>query len=150
METIGQISEKFDIPISTLRYYDKEGLFPDMQRTSGIRKFSDREVEALRVIECLKKSGMEIKDIKKFMEWCAMGSETYQQRKELFINQEKVVKAEIERLERTLAMIKFKNWYYEQAIKDGDEDRLMAMIPHGLPEDIQDLYDISHSSQSER
>lgn len=150
MNTIGQISEMFDIPISTLRYYDKEGLFPSMQRTSGIRNFSDKEVEALRVIECLKKSGMEIKDIKTFMEWCAIGSETYQQRKELFINQEKVVKAEIERLEKTLAMIKFKHWYYEQAIKDGNEDSLMAMIPNDLPEDIQALYDTSHSSQTER
>jgi DNA-binding transcriptional MerR regulator len=148
MNTIGQISEMFDIPISTLRYYDKEGLFPDMQRTSGIRNFSDKEVEALRVIECLKKSGMEIKDIKTFMEWCAMGSETYRQRKELFINQEKVVKAEIERLEKTLAMIKFKQWYYEQAINDGNEDCLMAMIPDHLPEDIQALYDTSHTSHS--
>lgn len=150
MNTIGQISEMFNIPISTLRYYDKEGLFPDMKRISGIRNFSDKEVEALRVIECLKKSGMEIKDIKTFMEWCEMGSETYTQRKELFINQEKVVKAEIERLEKTLAMIKFKHWYYEQAIKDGNEERLMAMIPNNLPEDVQALYDTSHSSQTER
>lgn len=150
MNTIGQISEMFDIPISTLRYYDKEGLFPDMKRTSGIRNFSDKEVEALRVIECLKKSGMEIKDIKTFMEWCEMGSETYTQRKELFINQEKVVKAEIERLEKTLAMIKFKHWYYEQAIRDGNEKNLMEMIPNNLPEDIQALYDTSHSSRTEK
>ena len=60
MYTIGQVSEKFGLPISTLRYYDKQGLFPRMERASGIRKFSDREIEALRVIECLKKSGMEI------------------------------------------------------------------------------------------
>ena len=52
----------FNIPISTLRYYDKEGLFPDIQRRSGIRIFSDREVEKLRMIECLKKTGMEIRD----------------------------------------------------------------------------------------
>ena len=65
--TIGQVSRMFDLPISTLRYYDKEGLFPDMQRSSGIRKFSEKELEALRVIECLKKSGMEIRDIKQFM-----------------------------------------------------------------------------------
>ena len=44
----------FNLPISTLRYYDKEGLFPSMQRQSGIRKFGETEVEALRVIECLK------------------------------------------------------------------------------------------------
>ena len=62
MYTIGQVSEMFKLPISTLRYYDKEGLFPGMERQSGIRKFSERELEALRVIECLKKSGLEIKE----------------------------------------------------------------------------------------
>jgi len=54
MYTIGQVSEMFNLPISTLRYYDKQGLFPEMVRESGIRKFSDTEIEALRVIECLK------------------------------------------------------------------------------------------------
>lgn len=68
MYTIGQVSEMFNLPISTLRYYDKQGLFPEMVRESGIRKFSDTEIEALRVIECLKKSGLEIKDIKQFMD----------------------------------------------------------------------------------
>ena len=77
MYTIGQVSEMFELPISTLRYYDKQGLFPQMERTSGIRKFSDREIEALRVIECLKKSGLEIKDIKQFMDWCTEGASTY-------------------------------------------------------------------------
>ena len=56
MYTIGQVSEMFSLPISTLRYYDKEGLFPQMERSSGIRRFSERELEALRVIECLKRS----------------------------------------------------------------------------------------------
>lgn len=67
MYTIGQVSEMFGLPISTLRYYDKQGLFPGMERISGIRKFSEKEIETLRVIECLKRSGLEIKDIKQFM-----------------------------------------------------------------------------------
>ena len=67
MYSIGQVAEMFGLPISTLRYYDKQGLFPNMERASGIRRFSDREIEALRVIECLKKAGMEIKDIRQFM-----------------------------------------------------------------------------------
>lgn len=53
MYTIGQISAMFNLPVSTLRYYDNEGLFPGMKRTSGIRQFSDIEIEALHVIECL-------------------------------------------------------------------------------------------------
>lgn len=92
MYTIGQISEMFQLPISTLRYYDKEGLFPDLERSSGIRRFSEKEIEALRVIECLKKSGLEIKDIKLFMEWCSEGSATYQRRKELFERQKELYK----------------------------------------------------------
>ena len=71
MYSIGQVAEMFGLPISTLRYYDKQGLFPNMERVSGIRKFGDTEIEALRVIECLKKAGMEIKDIRQFMDWCA-------------------------------------------------------------------------------
>ncbi|MBA1394544.1 MerR family transcriptional regulator, partial [Lactobacillus sp. XV13L] len=63
MYTIGQISQKFNLPISTIRYYDKEGLFPDLARKAGIRYFSEKEVEALRVIECLKQSGLSIADI---------------------------------------------------------------------------------------
>ena len=45
MYTIGQVSEMFGLPISTLRYYDKQGLFPGMERISGIRKFSGKEIE---------------------------------------------------------------------------------------------------------
>ena len=106
MYTIGQVSELFGLPVSTLRYYDKEGLFPAMQRESGIRKFGEKELEALRVIECLKKSGLEIKDIKQFMEWCEQGSGTYPQRRELFLHQKAAVEAEIERMNRVLDMLR--------------------------------------------
>lgn len=80
MYTIGQVSERFDLPVSTLRYYDKEGLFPNLTRTSGARRFGEQELETLRVIECLKRSGLEIREIRQFMEWCAQGSDTYPQR----------------------------------------------------------------------
>ena len=108
MYTIGQVSEMFDLPISTLRYYDKQGLFPEMTRVSGIRKFDDTEIDALSVIECLKRSGLEIKDIKQFMDWCMEGASTYPQRKELFERQRRQVEAEMERMNQVLDMLKFK------------------------------------------
>ena len=141
MYTIGQISEMFGLPISTLRYYDKEGLFPNLQRQSGIRQFSEKEVEALRVIECLKTSGLEIKDIKRFMQWCSEGASTFPQRKELFEARKSAVEAEIERLKRILDMLKYKCWYYTKACEDGTEDGILAMLPDRLPPQIQDLYD---------
>ena len=110
----------FNLPISTLRYYDEKGLFPTMQRDSGMRKFGERELEALRVIECLKKSGLEIRDIKQFMAWCVQGSGTCPQRRGLFLRQKAAVEAEIERMNRVLDMLRFKCWYYEQVIRDGN------------------------------
>ena len=145
MYTIGQISEMFHLPISTLRYYDKEGLFPDIERQSGIRQFSEKEVEALRVIECLKASGLEIKDIKQFMVWVREGSATYAQRKQLFEDRRAAVEEEMRQLEKTLAMIRFKCWYYETALRDGNEDGISAMLPDHLPPEIQGLYDLGHS-----
>ena len=144
MYTIGQVSEMFDLPVSTLRYYDKEGLFPGMQRTSGIRQFDEEQLEAIRVIECLKKSGLEIRDIKQFMAWCAQGSETYSQRRALFIKQRQNVEAEIQRLNQVLDMLTFKCWYYEQAIQDGNEDRLRSLAPEDMPAEIRQAYEHAH------
>ena len=144
MYSIGQVAEMFGLPISTLRYYDKQGLFPNMERVSGIRKFSEAEIEALRVIECLKKAGMEIKDIQQFMDWCVEGPDTYPQRKAMFEAQRMHMEAELEQMNRTLDMLKFKCWYYEQAIKDGSEDRLKALIPDRLPEEIRKAYENAH------
>lgn len=144
MYTIGQVAEMFHLPVSTLRYYDKEGLFPELERISGIRRFGDNELEKLRVIECLKKSGLEIKDIKQFMEWCAQGSSTYHLRHEFFLRQQKAVEEKMEQMQKTLDMIRYKCWYYEQAEKDGSEDNIQAMLPGRLPEEIQLLYDHAH------
>lgn len=144
MYTIGQVSEMFDLPVSTLRYYDKQGLFPGMVRVSGIRKFSESELESLRVIECLKKTGLEIRDIKRFMDWCVEGASTYPQRKELFERQKETLEAEIAHMNRVLDMLKFKCWYYERAMQDGGEDRVKALIPDHLPDSIRAAYENAH------
>lgn len=144
MYSIGQVSEMFNIPISTLRYYDKEGFFPNLERKGNIRRFSDTELEALRVIECLKKSGLEIKDIKQFFKWVSEGSSSYRKRKELFELRKTAVENEILALEKTLAMLKFKCWYYDKAMQDGSEDQINDMIPDKLPAEIQRLYDEAH------
>ena len=146
--SIGEVSRMFGLPQSTLRYYDKEGLLPHIQRQgAGIRRFDEQAIEALRVIECLKKSGMEIKDIQQFMIGCGEGASTYQQRLELFQRRRAEVEQELARLKKTLAMIDFKCWYYTQALATGSED-FTAAIPEGLPEEIRELYDASHGEES--
>ncbi|MGN1021739.1 MAG: MerR family transcriptional regulator [Aristaeellaceae bacterium] len=147
--TIGQVADMMGLPVSTLRYYDKEGLFPGLERTNGIRRFSERELEALRVIECLKRSGLEIRDIRAFMQWCAQGSDTYPQRLALFQRQKAAVEQEMERMSRVLDMLRFKCWYYGQAMQDGHEERLTAMTPEDMPPDIRRAWEHAHAPAGE-
>ena len=110
----------------------KEGFFPNLERKGNIRYFSDNELESLRIIECLKKSGLEIKDIKQFFFWVSEGSSSYEKRKELFEARKSAVETEIQELQKTLSILKFKCWYYETAMKDGNEDSLHLLCPHSI------------------
>lgn len=72
--SIGQVAKLMNLTVYTLRYYDKEGLLPFVERTpSGTRLFKESDLDALKIIECLKATGMPIKDIKNFIDWCSEG-----------------------------------------------------------------------------
>lgn len=144
MYSIGEISKMFQLPISTLRYYDKEGLFPHLKRVSGVRQFSESEIETLRVIDCLKKSGLEIKDIKEYMALCSLGNTTLKQRKEIFEKQKEEVLQEMEKLQKVLSMLNYKCWYYDQAIEKNDEAYVQALSFNQFPPQIQQYYKHSH------
>ena len=73
------------------------------------------------------------------------GPSTYPKRKAMFEERKTHMESEIENMNRALDMLKFKCWYYEQAIKDGSEDRLEALIPDDLPEEIKGAYENAHA-----
>lgn len=141
MYTIGQVAEMFDITTSTLRYYDKEGFFPNMKRKGNIRYFGEEDLEIIRIIQCLKKTDLEIKEIYTFIQWLREGSSSYEKRKNLFESRKQYIENQIKDLQKMLSLLKYKCWYYEKAIQDGNEEQLKAMLPDSLPEDIQALYD---------
>ena len=144
MYSIGEISKMFQLRISTLRYYDKEGLFPHLKRVNGVRQFSESEIETLRVIDCLKKSGLEIKEIKEYMSLCSLGNTTLKQRKEIFEKQKEEVLQEMEKLQKVLSMLNYKCWYYDQAIEKNDEAYVQALSFNQFPPQIQQYYKHSH------
>ncbi len=120
--TIKQAAEIMNVTPTTLRYYDKQGLLPFMERKdSGYRIFSDTDIAMLRVIECLKKSGMPIKDIRQFSKWAQMGDDSLKERYEMFLERKRIVEAQIAELQETLDFINHKCWYYETAIEAGTE-----------------------------
>ena len=79
------------------------------------------------------------------MFWCTLGPSTYEKRKNLFEKNKEKLENEIKEMEKHLAMIKFKCWYYEQAMKDGSEENIRKMMPDKLPKEIQELYDLANS-----
>ena len=66
--SIGQVAKKTGLTAHTLRYYEKEGLLPFVQKSgSGLRVFSDNDLDWLAMIECLKETGMSLKGIKQYI-----------------------------------------------------------------------------------
>jgi DNA-binding transcriptional MerR regulator len=121
--TISEAAEKVNLTAHTLRYYDKEGLLPFVDRTdTGIRSFSDSDLESLELINCLKATGMPIKDIKRFMDWCVEGDSRLEERYQLFLERKESVLKQIAELLEALERIEYKCWYYKTAIEAGTTD----------------------------
>ncbi len=139
--TVGEIAKKLNVAPSTLRYYDKEGLLPFVERSdSGIRMFKDSDMEGLRVIECLKRTGMPIKDIKVFMELCQLGDATINERLALIDKQRETVLEQQKQLQETLDTLNYKHWYYETAAKAGTCAVHDLMTDADIPEDLRTAY----------
>lgn len=121
--SIGEVAKKLDLTVYTLRYYDKEGLMPFVERTtSGTRLFKDSDIDFLKIIQCLKLTGMPIKDIKDFIVWCSEGDSTLKQRYDMFTERKAIVEAQMEELRRTMEVIEHKRSYYETALEAGTEE----------------------------
>ena len=120
--SISEVARELNLTVYTLRYYDKEGLMPFVERTpSGVRKFKESDIDFLKIIQCLKLTGMPIKDIKDFIEWCSEGDSTLQERYDMFIERKASVQAQMEELRKTMEVIEHKCDYYKTAIAAGTE-----------------------------
>ena len=120
--SIGEVAKMLNLTIYTLRYYDKEGLMPFVERTpNGNRVFRESDVESLRIVECLKATGMPIKSIKHFIDWCSQGDCTLQQRYDMFLERKAIVEAQMADLKKTMDVIDYKCRYYKSALEAGTE-----------------------------
>ena len=138
--TVGEMAKLLDLPASTLRYYDKEGLLPFVERTSGgIRVFQDRDFQWLHVIGCMKKAGMPIKDIRRYIELSIQGDGTIDERLQMFRHQRQVLLDQIEELQHTLQMVDYKCWYYETAQKAGTVEALQSIWEEDIPQPFRDI-----------
>lgn len=115
MFTIKQISEKTNLTEHTIRYYDREGLIPLITRTkSGIRQFSEDDLEWINLICCLRNSGMPLQEIKEFMQLCLKGKDSLEERRELLIRHRARIKEQMANLDNSLNIVNFKIEHYKE------------------------------------
>lgn len=138
--TVGEMAKLLGVTASTLRYYDKEGLLPFVERSSGgIRMFRELDIEWLRVIECMKKAGMSIKDIRQYIELALKGDDTIELRLMMFRRQKKVLQQKMAEMQHTMAMVEYKCWYYETAKAAGTVEVPQNMKESDVPKQFHDI-----------
>lgn len=138
--TVGEMAKKLGVAASTLRYYDQEGLLPFVERSSGgMRMFKESDYEWLQIIECLKKTGMPLKDIRSFVLMAMAGDETIEPRLALIRKQQESVRHQISQLQETLETLDFKCWYYETAQAAGTTEVPRNMTLEELPERFREV-----------
>ena len=132
--TVGEIAKKMDVNASTLRYYDKEGLLPFIERTNGgIRMFKESDLGMLNIIGCLKQTGMPIKDIRTFVSYYTQGDEKYTKRAEIIKKQKDSVLAQMQSLQDNLEMLEYKEWFYAKAQEMGSLDEVEKLPREEIP-----------------
>jgi Predicted transcriptional regulators len=114
MYTMKNICDELHIPYETLRYYCNEGLVPNVKRDqNNYRVFDDRDLNWLKSLQCLRKCGLSIKEIKEYLNLCLEGASSIEIRKEILaVKKEKLLK-EIKCIEESIAFIDYKQDFYD-------------------------------------
>ena len=140
--TVGEMAELLGVRASTLRYYDNEGLLPFVERSSGgIRMFRESDIEWLRVIGCMKKAGMPLKEIRRYIDLVLKGDDTIDERLDMFRRQREALEARMEELRHTIETVDYKCWYYETAQTAGTIDEPRDMVDKDVPEKFRKIRD---------
>jgi DNA-binding transcriptional MerR regulator len=114
MYSINDIAKLCDLSVYTIRFYDKEGLLPFVSRSkSGNRQFSETDLDMIRLICCLKNSGMAIKDIKRYIDMFMEGDSTAPCRRQMMVDHRKSILNQISDLKKQLSIIELKIAFYD-------------------------------------
>lgn len=111
--TVKEVAKRTGLSVPTLRYYDREGLTPQISRSAGgIRQYTEEDVCWLELICCLKHSGMALSDIRKFVGLCLEGEDG--EKKDVLLKQKEHILAQIRQLLCSLELIECKLKHYRE------------------------------------
>ncbi len=117
MYTMKQVCQKLDMTYETLKYYCNEGLIPNVKRDkNNYRIFDDNNVNWISSLTCLKKCGMSIQDMKKYLGLCLQGSSSIPERKEMLAIQRELLTQKINELKESIDFIDWKQNFYDEVL----------------------------------
>ena len=106
---ISEVSKKYDISAETLRYYEKVGLLPAVQKNSGgIRDYSETDCGWIEFIKCMRSAGLPIDVLKKYIELFNMGDNTVEERRQILINERKKLIEKRDAIQNTIDRLDYK------------------------------------------
>lgn len=112
--TITEVSERFELSQDTLRYYEKIGLIPAINRgKGGKRDYTEEDCKWIEFIKCMRSAGLPIEVLIEYVTLFKKGDETIDDRKELLIQQRKILVSKMEEMQRTIERLNFKIDIYE-------------------------------------
>ena len=114
---IQEVSERYGLSADTLRYYERIGLLPTVNRTeSGIRDYNDLDVRRVDFIKCMRSAGLPLEVLIDYMSLVQQGDSTIETRKEILREQRVLLATRIAEMQKTLDLLDHKIQVYENAI----------------------------------
>jgi len=118
--TIKEVSEKYNIPADTLRYYEKVGVIPPVTRTpGGIRNYTEEDIGWVEHAVCMRSAGLSVEFLIEYLKLYKQGDETIKARLNLLCEQRKILLAQQKQLESTIDRLNYKISKYEKAVETG-------------------------------
>ena len=125
---IGEVSQKYDISTDTLRFYEKVGLIPPVNRNqSGIRDYSEADLRRVDFIKCMRGAGLPIEALTQYMNLVMQGDKTIEARKEILIDQRDLLVARIQEMQKTLDLLNYKISVYEEALLKKEQEMVQEV-----------------------
>ena len=123
--TIAEVSKKVNLSADTLRYYERIGLIPEVNRTeSGIRDYTEKDLGNLEFVICFRNAGVSIETLIKYMKLYKQGDSTLEARKQLLISQREIMQKRLDEIQNTFDKLNFKIDNYEKLLIEREKELL--------------------------
>lgn len=122
---IKEVAQKYDLTADTLRYYEKVGLIPKVNRNEvGYRDFTEEDINWVEFAKCMRSAGMSIEALSEYVALFQKGDSTIAQRKQILLDQQAIMAEKLKDMQATYDRLTKKVDNYDNHIAKFEEEKL--------------------------